>query len=64
MGGWMHKRLRSMDLADLAAGRAVPGKRAYRERIKRLLKSPKAQEVAKNFFRNLRTVAKKIVKAK
>ena len=64
MWGWMRKRLRSMDLADLAAGRAVPGKRAYRERIKRLLKSPKAQEVAKNFFRNLRTVAKKIVKAK
>ena len=64
MWGWMRKRLRSMDLADLAAGRAVPGKLAYRERIKRLLKSPKAQEVAKNFFRNLRTVAKKIVKAK
>ena len=63
MWGWMRKCLRSMDLADLAAGRPVPGKLAYKERIKRLLKSPKAQTVAKNFFRNLRTVAKRVDKA-
>ena len=52
-----------MDLADLVAGRAVPGKLAYKERMKRLLKSPKAQQVAKNFLRNC-TVSKKVIKAK
>ena len=50
-------------MADLVAGRAVPGKLAYKERMKRLLKSPKAQQVAKNFLRNC-TVSKKVIKAK
>ena len=64
MWGWARKQLRAMDLADLAARRPVLGKTAYTERIKRLLKSPRAQRVAQNFAKNLITVAKRVVKAK
>lgn len=64
MWGWMRKRLRAMDLADLKAGRPVPGRTAYRERVKRLLRSQKAQTVARNFYSNIRTVAKRVKKAK
>ena len=49
-----------MDLADLVAKRPVFGKTAYRQRIKRLLQSARAQAVAKAFARNLRTVAKRV----
>ena len=59
--GWLRKRLHKMDLADLRAGRPVPDRMAYRERVRRVLKSADAQRVAKNFYGNLRTVAKKIV---
>jgi transposase len=64
MWGWARKRLRGMDLADLAAHRPVLGKFAYKDRIKRLLKTAKAQTVAKNFMGNLRTVAARVVNAK
>ena len=60
--GWARKKLRGMDLADLAAGRAVLGRMAYRQRVKRLLTSRAAHDVAKNFFKNLRTVAKRVDK--
>ena len=42
-----------MDLNDLVKGRPVPGRIAYRERVRRLLKSPKAQVVGKNIFCSL-----------
>ena len=53
-----------MDLADLVARRPVPGKMAYTQRVKRLLKTQRAQRVAKAFSRNLRTVAARVQKAK
>ena len=61
MGGWARKKLHKMDLADLRAGRVVPGRTAYKERIRRLLMTADAQQKARNFYGNLRTVAKKIV---
>ena len=60
--GWMRKRLRACDLADLSAGRPVLGKTAYRERIKRLMRSQAAQTVAKQFFKNLLSNAKRVLK--
>ena len=59
--GWARKKLHKMDLADLRAGRVVPGRTAYKERIRRLLMTADAQQKARNFYGNLRTVAKKIV---
>ena len=56
--------MRAMDLADLVARRPVLGKTAYKARIKKLLKSQRAQKVAKNFASNLRTVAARVVKKK
>jgi len=46
-----------MDLNDLVKKRQVPGRTAYKERVRRLLKSPKAQQVAKNIYRGLRKTA-------
>ena len=53
-----------MDLADLRAGREVPGETAYKERVRCFLCSAVAQKKARNFYGNLRTVAKKIVEKK
>ena len=64
MWGWIRKRLRRMDLADFAAKRAVLGRTAYRERIRRLCRSEAAQTVAKNFFNGLANVKKRVLDAK
>ena len=64
MWGWVRKELRARDLRDFAGGVPVLAKAAYRERIKRLLRSSRAQAVAKNIARNFRTVCKRVVKAK
>ena len=53
MWGWIRKRLRRMGLANLAAKRAVLGRTAYRERIRRLCRSEAAQTMAKNFFSSM-----------
>ena len=63
MWGWTRKRLRKMDLADLSARRPVLGRSAYRERIRRLLCGAPAQAAAKNFFKNLHSMAKKVAEA-
>ena len=64
MWGWVRKELRARDLRDFAEGVPVLGKVAYRDRIKRLLRSSRAQAVAKNIAKNFRTVCKRVVKAK
>ena len=64
MWGWVRKQLRTRDLSDLAKGALVPEKVMYRERVKKLLRTQKAQRVAKNFSTNFRTVCKRVVKAK
>ena len=50
---WMRRRLRAFDMADLKAGRVVPGKSAYKQRLRNLLRSARAQEVAANCARGL-----------
>ena len=62
--GWVRKELRAHDSADLRARRKVPGKTAYMERVKRLLKSRKAQKTASNMAAGLRKVCRKIVHEK
>ena len=59
--GWARKKLHQMDFADLRAGRVVPGRTAYKERIKRLFIAANAQQEARNLYANFRMVAKKIV---
>ena len=61
---WLRKKLRSMDLADAVKGRNVLGKTAYIERARRVLKSQKAQGVAKNQANTLRKVCTAVVQKK
>ena len=64
MWGWARRRLRAMDLADLIARRAVLGRVAYKSRVRRLLRTQRAQQVAAAFASNLRTVAARVIKQK
>ena len=57
---WARRALTQMDLNDLVKGRPVPGRAAYKERVRRLLKSPKAQTVAKNIYFSLRKTARAV----
>ena len=63
MWGWVRRELRVRDLRDLASGVPVLGQTMYRERIKRLLRSQRAQYVAKRFAANFRTVCRRVIKA-
>ena len=51
--GWLRKRLRAMDLADLKAGRQPVKRAGLKARVRALLESPKAKEVAKSHFMSL-----------
>jgi len=62
--GWVRKQMRAHDFADLRAKRPVPGKMAYTMRVKRLLKSQKAQRVAGNIAKGLRKVCHEVVHKK
>jgi len=54
---WMRKALERKDLEDLMKKRAVPGRMAYKEHVRRSVRSPKAQQVANNIFRGFRKTA-------
>ena len=54
--------MRKLDLKDAVAKRPVLSKMAYRERVKRVLKTKKAQTVAKNCALGLRKVCKAVVR--
>ena len=60
----MRKQLIVLDLADLTARRATPGKAVYRERVRRLCRSQRAQTVAGNIARSWHNTCKAVVKAK
>ena len=60
---WVRKQLRVRDLRDLANGVPVLGRTMYRERMKRLLRSQRAQQVAKRLAANFRIVCKRVVEA-
>ena len=62
--GWLRKALLKMDMADLKAKRPVPGKFAYKERVRRLLRTKKAQTAAANFAKSWRSVCMLVVKNK
>ena len=61
---WLRKQLVASDLADLKARRATPGKTVYRERVRRLCHSQRAQTVAGNIARSWHKTCKAVVKAK
>ena len=58
--GWLRARLRLRDLNDLRAGRLALGKTAYRARVRNVLKSQKAQDVAKAKFNAFKNVCKEV----
>ena len=62
--GWLRKKLRSMDLEDLRKKRQPLGKTAYAARVKGVLKSAKAQTVAKNVAGRFRKACKQVVDRK
>ena len=52
--GWLRKRLRAMDLADLKAGRKAVKTRALKARVSALLRSQAAKKVGRSFLLSLR----------
>ena len=61
---WLKKKLRAMDLSDAVKKKRPLNKFAYRERIKRVLKSPKAQQVAATQAKTYRRVCRMVIKKK
>ena len=61
---WLRRELRSRDLADLKAGRPVPGKLAYMQRMRNILRSARSQANAAACARGLHRVCKEVVSKK
>ena len=59
--GWLRRKLRRMDLADLRAKRAPLSKLSYVQRVKSVIRTATAQRVAKKFAKRLRTSCKQVV---
>ena len=62
--GWLRKKLRLMDLADLRHKRKPLGKTVYKLRVKRVTQSLAAQRVASRFATKLRGSCKQVVDRK
>ena len=62
--GWIRRKLRLMDLADLRLKRRPLGKTAYTLRVKRVMQTQKAQTVAKNIATRFRKACVQVVKRK
>jgi len=62
--GWLKKKLRRMDLTDAVRGRKLLSKTAYKQRVRQVLSSKKAQQVASSQANTLRKVCKAVAKAK
>ena len=62
--GWMRKKLRKMDMADLRAKRAPLDKAAYTARIKSVMRSAKAQQVAKAYAKKLSSACQQVIRRK
>ena len=58
--GWLRKKPWAMDLADLRARRRPLGKTSYVQRAKNVIKSQKAQAVAKKFAARFRKTCKQV----
>jgi hypothetical protein len=61
---WLRRRLRALDFADLRAKRPVPGKIAYRQRVRNVCRSKKAQRVAAACAKGLRKVCQEVLRKK
>ena len=62
--GWLRQAMRRRDLEDLRNKRPALGKTAWTVRLKRLLKTQKAQTVAKRKFQNFKKVCKVVYQKK
>ena len=61
---WLRKKLRVMDLADMQKKRRPMGKTAYTARVKSVMRSQKAQTVAKSIARRFRKACQQVVARK
>ena len=61
---WLRKKLRLMDLADMQKKRRPLGKSAYISRVKSVIRTQKAQTVAKNCAKRFRTACQQVVDRK
>jgi hypothetical protein len=61
---WLKKKLRAMDLKDAVQGRPALNKTTYKLRVRGVLRSKRAQQVAKNYANSLRKVCKEVLKKK
>ena len=59
--GWLRKQLSKLDQRDLEAGRPVPTKGEYWERVRKLVRSAQGQRVARSDFLGLRKSCRKVV---
>ena len=60
----MKKTLRKMDLKDAMAKKAPLGKMVYKERVRGVCRSKKAQTVASNYAKSFRKACAAVVKEK
>ena len=58
--GWLRRKLRLMDLADLRKKRRPLGKATYIARVKGVIKSAKAQKVARNIAKRFRKACQQV----
>ena len=61
---WLRRRLRFLDLKDVAAGRPVPGKTAYIRRVRAVCRSRQSQKVARACALGLRRVCQEVIRKK
>ena len=62
--GWLRRRLLAMDLSDAVKKRPVLGKTAYAARIRRVVKTKKAQDVAKSYAESFKSTCRLVVQKK
>ena len=62
--GWLRGELRRRDRKDLRLQKPALNMVQYKQRVKEVLRTVKAQDVAKAKFRNLKKVCREVVKKK
>lgn len=62
--GWLRGELRRRDLEDLRLKKPALNKSQYKQRVKEVLRTVKAQNVAKAKFRNFKAVCQEVVEKK
>ena len=61
---WLRRKLRAMDLVDLRKKRRPLGKTAYTVRVKSVMRTQRAQTVAKGFAKAFRKACRQVVSRK